>query len=76
MSAKTFECESCGQTFECGWTEEEQRAEAAINFPGLPEEDAATICDDCFHDIMARAAANPKIAAAIKAAYRPGGPTT
>jgi hypothetical protein len=45
-------CEQCRMTFPKGWSDEEQAAEAAENFPGLPPEHAAVVCDDCYREIM------------------------
>jgi len=58
--SETFTCESCGRTFPKGWSDEEAAAEAEELFPGINPDDpaeAGTVCDDCFHRIMARARA-------------------
>jgi len=58
MSSETFTCESCGRTLPKGWSDEEAAAEAQELFPGIDPDDpaeAGTVCDDCFHRIMARA---------------------
>ena len=55
-----FTCESCGGTFDKGWSDEEAAAEAQGNFPGInvsdPDE-AGVVCDDCYQHIMGRAQA-------------------
>lgn len=55
MSSETFTCESCGETFPKGWTDEEAAAEAQELFPGIDPGDpaeAGTVCDDCYQRIM------------------------
>ena len=56
-TADTFTCDSCGETFDKTWSDEEAAAEAQELFPGIdasdPEE-AGTVCDDCFNHIMGR----------------------
>lgn len=47
-------CAECGFTFEPSWSDEEAKAEAARNYPGLRPEEAAVVCDNCFKEITAR----------------------
>jgi hypothetical protein len=50
---KQFTCEQCGGTFDCGWTDDEAKAEAEANgFGEIPDGDMAVICDDCYNTIM------------------------
>jgi hypothetical protein len=55
VPAGSYRCEECGGVFENGWSDEEAAAEAENNFPGMTPEDAATVCEDCFNDLMAMA---------------------
>lgn len=52
----TYTCELCGGTFpsEPGWTEEDRLAEMRENFGDIPEEDRASVCDDCYNEIKGR----------------------
>lgn len=43
-----YKCDSCGEVFEKGWSDEEAEKEADDLFPGLKVEDRAVVCDDCF----------------------------
>lgn len=56
----TYTCEECGGTFVEGWPDEDAQAEAVRNF-GVRGDTAgmARVCDDCYHDIMARGASRP-----------------
>lgn len=50
-----FTCEACHKTLPKGWTDEEARAEAADNFPGMDPDDTAqagVVCDDCYRKMM------------------------
>lgn len=47
-----YTCEECGETFEAEWSDEEAQAEARALFPGVPQEDMAVVCDDCWQGIM------------------------
>lgn len=51
--AGTFTCDMCGETFPQAddWTEEDRVAEMKTNFGDLPEEDRASVCDDCYKEI-------------------------
>ena len=52
MVDSTFTCDDCGQTWPTTPEQEaEAQAEANLLFPGLPAEDRAVVCDDCFHYI-------------------------
>lgn len=48
--AKTFVCDQCGKTEECG-SEDAAEAEFALLFPGRSIKDAAKVCDECFEAI-------------------------
>lgn len=48
-----FTCASCRKTFEKAWSDKERDAECAENFPLLPDEYKASVCDDCYARIMA-----------------------
>ena len=54
---ETFTCDSCGETFPKGWSDEEAAAEAEELFPGMdltdPDE-AGIVCDGCYQHIMGR----------------------
>jgi DNA-directed RNA polymerase subunit RPC12/RpoP len=52
MEVETYQCESCGKTFESGWTNDEAEAEYAINFPEQPVEQGAVVCDSCYQAMM------------------------
>lgn len=53
---ETYDCGVCGGTFEKGWSDDEAKAEYALNFP---QEKAADlnrgpfVCDDCYQQFMA-----------------------
>lgn len=54
---RTFHCANCKKNFmitDRAWTEEDARAEAARNFPGLRKEEQAQVCDDCFKELVAK----------------------
>lgn len=58
--SKTYTCDSCGKTFESGWSDEEAAAETQANFPGIDitdRDEAGVVCEDCYEHIMARARA-------------------
>lgn len=51
----TYTCAECGRTFVKTWTDEEALAEMAEmveNFGDVPPEERATVCDDCYEEIM------------------------
>jgi hypothetical protein len=59
-TGETFTCESCGETFPKGWSDEEAAAEAEELFPGMDLSDpaeAAVVCDACYQHLMGRARA-------------------
>lgn len=57
MEANEFKCEECLGIFEHDpdWTEEDKLTEVNENFPELPQEERASVCDDCYKEIMGRA---------------------
>ena len=44
-----FWCIHCGKGNAKGWSDAEAKYEHDRDFPGLPIENAATICDDCYN---------------------------
>lgn len=52
----TFEeevlCACCGLIYRSSWSQEEAAAHAAKVFGSPPPEDAPTVCEDCYIDIM------------------------
>lgn len=48
---ETYKCEQCDSVFEFAWTDGEAEAEKEDLFGDIPDEDCATICDDCFKKI-------------------------
>lgn len=46
-----FQCECCGRVFPDGWSEDEAKAESHHYFGDIPQEDLASICDDCWKAI-------------------------
>jgi hypothetical protein len=48
MSANTFTCYRCGETFEKGWSDEEAEAEARGLLSDAEMDDKVTVCDDCY----------------------------
>lgn len=49
---RRFTCDSCGGTFDAGWSDEERDAEA-VELWGETPTDAAVVCDDCFQAMQA-----------------------
>jgi DNA-directed RNA polymerase subunit RPC12/RpoP len=47
-----YTCAICGGTFKKGWSDEDAAAELRTNWPGIPPEDCAIVCDDCFRRIL------------------------
>jgi hypothetical protein len=45
---KKFKCQACKGIFEEGWTEEEALEEWNRDFPNVPFDESAVICDDCY----------------------------
>lgn len=43
-------CAMCNQDFTSSWSEAEALAELKENFPGVPKEDCATVCDTCWNE--------------------------
>ena len=51
IEADTYTCAACHEEFETDWTDwspEQILKEGAESFPGVPLEDMAIICDDCW----------------------------
>ena len=48
LAADEYRCALCQEVFTKGWSDEEAKAEAEENFPGLAEGDACLVCDDCY----------------------------
>lgn len=51
-----YTCADCGNTFPKGWSDEEAAAERDRDFPGLADEDAVVVCDDCYRAMRKLAA--------------------
>jgi DNA-directed RNA polymerase subunit RPC12/RpoP len=49
-----YTCAHCGKEFESEWSDAEAHAEFDDAFPGADIGDAAVLCDDCYHKVMAR----------------------
>ena len=47
----TFTCSICRGTFEKAWSDDEAKAEAAVNYPTTPFEDCGIVCDNCYHEL-------------------------
>lgn len=52
MSHK-YTCAMCGEENESERSREEAWAEHDKNFPGEPHESAASVCDDCYQQMVA-----------------------
>ncbi len=53
MKENEYQCAICKGIFECGWTDEEAKAEADKNFGAeRNHENDMVICDDCFKELM------------------------
>lgn len=48
MQSNEYQCANCDGIFIKGWSDEEQDAEFSTNFPGIRQQDAVVICDDCY----------------------------
>ena len=48
----TYECANCGGTFEKGVTDDEALAELNETLPGIPVEECAMFCDDCYNLVL------------------------
>lgn len=51
MKKNEYKCDSCKGVFEKAWSDEEALAEMERDFPSLPEEERAVVCDDCYKKI-------------------------
>jgi hypothetical protein len=56
LAPSEYQCSSCGEVYEKGWTDDEATAEREENFPGFTEADCAIICDDCYQMMMGKVA--------------------
>jgi len=54
-----YTCAICGKEYNRGVDDEVAMAEANEYWPGLKQEDAAIVCDDCWQDV--RPEENPEI---------------
>lgn len=59
MKGDRFRCEWCKGEFIRGSAEGEADAEFHKDFPGVPDEEGAMVCHDCYLKIMEWIAANP-----------------
>ena len=50
---ETFVCDNCGGTFPKEWSDEEAEKESQKIFGKIEPEEQATVCDDCFKEIVA-----------------------
>lgn len=57
MASSEYTCAACGKTYPKGWTDEEAAAERERDFPGMDDDEAAVVCDDCYQAMRKRAAA-------------------
>jgi hypothetical protein len=51
-TSSEFTCADCGETYNKAWSDEEAHAEREENFPGLRQEDAVVVCDDCYRNSL------------------------
>ncbi len=51
--SKQFTCAICGETFECGWSEEEALKELKERFGDIPTSECDLICDPCDKKVQA-----------------------
>ncbi len=51
MEPNEFRCAMCGNVYTKSWSDEEAWTEAQGDWPGLPEAEAAVICDDCYQKV-------------------------
>lgn len=49
-----FTCALCYNTFQKLWSDEEANTEFLSRFGYMPEEDRATVCDDCYQRVMGK----------------------
>ena len=49
MKDTEYKCDSCGNIYEKGWSDEEAEKEQLEVFGYIPLEERAIICDDCFN---------------------------
>ena len=53
MEYRTYTCACCGNTYRSGRTEEEAEREYNERFSGYePVEQAASVCEHCYEEIM------------------------
>lgn len=46
-----YRCYLCLGVFDKGWTDEEAKAEAAVNFPGHVPQEEDLVCEHCFRKL-------------------------
>jgi len=51
MEANEFRCAMCGNVYTKEWSDAEAWQEAQGDWPGLPAQEAAVICDDCYQQV-------------------------
>lgn len=49
---KDYACSQCGETFTSDRSDEAARAEQRADFPGVPDEACAVVCDDCYQELQ------------------------
>ena len=48
LTADTFDCVACAQTFQKDWTDDEALAESVEVFGEIPVKDRCVVCDNCY----------------------------
>ncbi len=51
LKKNEYQCASCNNIYEKGWSDEEAEAEMKDLWGNLPKEEMAIVCDDCFKGI-------------------------
>lgn len=52
MKKNEYKCELCKGVFKKGWSDKEMLVEMERDFPNLPEEERAVVCDDCYNALI------------------------
>ena len=55
MSNDTYDCAACGETYECGWSDDAAQIEYEHKFPKHAHAQAPVdvVCDDCYLQLTA-----------------------
>ncbi len=51
LQPNEFRCAMCGHVYTKAWSDAEAEAEMQSYWPGLPQVEAAVICDDCYQKV-------------------------